>query len=114
MPKLEEGETMIHAKVSDVTKERLQELAGGPRKIGVYLDEVVAMLYEAQEELDTAMAAAKRDVIAATIAKRVAKEDALDAALAKAGREAYERGERETVTLEEVEAELRAKGLLSV
>jgi hypothetical protein len=72
------------------------------------------MLYEAQEELDTAMEAAKRNVIAATIAKIRKQEDERDAALAREIRAAIARGERETVSLAEVEAELRAKGLLSV
>jgi hypothetical protein len=105
---------MIHAKVSDLTKERLQALAGGPRKIGVYLDELVTMLYEVQTELDTAIAKAQRDVLVEAMAKRRRREDARDAALAREIREAVERGERATVPLAEVEAELRAKGRLSV
>jgi predicted DNA-binding protein len=119
MPILAEGETMIRAKVKDETKDRLEELAGGPRKVGVYLDQVVLMLYEAQTELDTAIQEAQRGVIISAIAKgtsvmkKATKEDLEDFAKAKAIREAIERGERETVPWEEVKEDLKVKGLLS-
>jgi hypothetical protein len=82
----------MQVKIADETEAKLIELAGGKNKVGMYLDQVVAMLYEMQSK----------------------EEDERDAVLAREIREAIERGERETVSLAEVEADLRAKGRLSV
>ena len=86
--------------------------------MGVDLDQIVAMLYEAQGNLDMAIEEAQRGVIVAAIAKgsSILKEGHAGGFArfchAREIREAIERGERETVPWAEVKSRLKKKGLL--
>ena len=67
MTKKEEGMTVMKLKVSDRTKELLIELAGSPRKVGEYLDELVPSVHEAQERITRAKREAQQRQLAISL-----------------------------------------------
>jgi hypothetical protein len=74
MPKSQKGKTIMQLKIDETTKAMLVQLAGSPRKVGEYLDQMVPDLFAAQERIARAEREARQRQLAITILEKQADQ----------------------------------------